>query len=173
MIPRSSVKKVLSLLAYIALAVFIAYLVVNRYSTLLPVGTLAPVDEKFHILTGNRISFRKFSKKPLLINFWASFCPPCLEELPILNDVAEQYHDDITLLGLGIATDKDTIMALKQKYGLSYPLGLADDKVAEMWGARVLPTTYLIDAQGKVLWAKAGRVSKKELLDAILQALHP
>jgi thiol-disulfide isomerase/thioredoxin len=170
---RSLVTRLLSLSAYVALAIVIAYWVVDRYPTLLPVGTMAPVDEKFQTVSGSKISFRKkLANKPVLINFWASFCPPCLEELPILSELAQKYADQISWLGIAVARDKDAVIAIKQKYRLEYALGFADDLVLEKWGARVLPTTYLLDADGKVLWVHAGMASKTILENAILSAVN-
>lgn len=171
---RSLATKLLSLSAYVALAIVIAYLIVDRYPTLLPTGSMAPLDEKFQTLSNHKISFRKkLDKKPLLINFWSSFCPPCVEELPILNELAQKYAEQITWLGIALTSDQDAVIALKQKYRLEYFLGFADDVVLEKWQARVLPTTYLLNADGKILWAHAGKVSKQTLETAILAALNP
>ena len=107
----------------------------------------------------------------MVINFWASFCAPCLKELPTLSKVASSYHSSVTFLGLAVATDKNDVAQLKAKYFLDYQHAFVTDDVVDKWQARALPTTYLIDRQGKIRWAKSGITNEEELKQAISSVL--
>lgn len=91
--------------------------------------------------------------KPLLINFWASWCGPCKEEAPDLVHLYEKYKGQIDLYAVNI-TRGDSISDAKsfaEKYGFTFPVLLdTNGAIAEMYRIRVIPTSYLIDRDGIV-----------------------
>jgi cytochrome c biogenesis protein CcmG/thiol:disulfide interchange protein DsbE len=90
--------------------------------------------------------------KVVVLNFWASWCPPCIEETPALNHL-QKYIESRGALVLGVSQDEDPDAYerfLKDK-GINFPTFRASRKVAIDYGTPVIPDTYIIDRQGKIL----------------------
>lgn len=101
----------------------------------------------------------------VVLNFWATWCVPCIEEIP---EIARFAHDHPQVRVIGVATDVSDEAKTKQfaaKHGLDYPLVLADDRVEKALGGplRALPTTRIYDPAGKLVYDKPGRVDEKML----------
>lgn len=115
-------------------------------------GDAAP---DFQILTtrGRTISPQNFPGKVLVLNFWASWCPPCIEEAPSLNAFADQMSSKgVTVLGVSIDRNENSYKKFLQKYGVNYDT--ADDpdaNVSTSYGTFQIPETYIIDKSGKVV----------------------
>lgn len=160
-------RKILSLAAYVTIACVVAFLVADRHPPTLAVGQIAPVDEKIIRFDGSQTSFRKLLTKPMVINFWATWCPPCRKELPILSKLSHQFRGKVVFVGAALNSDIEEIAALKKQFLITYELLSINDALADLWQARALPTTYLLDTTGKIAWAQAGIASEHELADAI------
>ena len=106
--------------------------------------------------------------KPLLLNFWATWCPPCVEELPLLEDFYLKNKANGWQV-LGIAVDKlQPVQAFLRKQPLSFPVGMAGFAGTELTRsmgnlAGSLPFTVVLGADGSILHRKMGRVSPQEL----------
>ena len=100
----------------------------------------------------------------VVINFWATWCVPCIQEIP---EIAEFHREHGKVVVIGVAMDDGEAAKVKRfaaKVGHTYPLVLADDKVAKQLGEpRALPTTRVFDPAGKVVYDRVGRVTKKSL----------
>jgi thiol-disulfide isomerase/thioredoxin len=98
------------------------------------------------------------------VNYWATWCVPCIQEIPEIADFA-RAHPRVAVLG--IAMDHEDLAKVKrfaQKTGHDYPLVLGDDGVTKQLGEpRALPTTRVYDPTGKVVYDRAGRVTVKSL----------
>jgi len=148
-------RKVLSFIAYLVLALIIAYIISHRYTPSLDIGATAPLDAQLSKLN-----------KPLLINFWATWCSPCEQELPIINKLSQKFNN-ITFVGLVIDSNKEDINFIKNKLNINYIIYETTSSTVKKWHAELLPTTYLIDSQGKIAWAHAGLIQEKELEKAL------
>ena len=108
----------------------------------------------------------EFRGKPLLINFWAPWCAPCVEEMPELSELARQQAAakvQVQIIGIGIDSPTN-IAAFSTKYKISYPIfvaGMGGTDLALQFGNKVggLPFTVLIGADGQVLKTYQGRLS--------------
>jgi len=108
------------------------------------------------------------------INFWASWCPPCQAETPILRELDEKYRDrGLTLIGVQVQQTVDDGREYAQKYGLGYAIG-ADVSAAVFRTYRVfaLPTQFVIDPEGRIRTIVNGPVSL-EAASAIIESLLP
>jgi peroxiredoxin len=138
------------------------------------VGSLAP-DFQLTTLDGGNISLADLQGKNVLINYWATWCPPCLNELTALENIQSQFEgQDFVIVTInGIEQDNlGDVQATIQKYGVTYPV-LLDENEA-FWDAyRILflPTSIYINEQGVIRFIKLGEQSEAEFADMIEQLL--
>jgi cytochrome c biogenesis protein CcmG/thiol:disulfide interchange protein DsbE len=101
--------------------------------------------------TGKTVSLPNFGGKLLVLNFWATWCPPCIQETPSLSNFAQQFADKgVVVLGLSVDKDMNAYRAFLQKYRPAF-LTARDFKVHEEYGTYMYPETYIIDSKGKVV----------------------
>lgn len=121
------------------------------------------------------VSAADFDDKALLLNFWASWCDPCVEEMPMLADLQRDHAGDLQVVGIAL-DDPQRAQAFAQDLALDYPLlfGMADAmQVGRRYGNRsgMLPYTVLVDDRGIVRWTHLGVLSREDL-EARLAELH-
>jgi cytochrome c biogenesis protein CcmG/thiol:disulfide interchange protein DsbE len=113
-----------------------------------------------------------FRGKPVVLNFWASWCTPCRQEAPLLEKAQQRLAaKGGTVVGVAFRDTTPDARAFVRRYGLTYPsLRDVDGKLAEDYGTRALPETFVIDRDGRVRAISRGVVSQK-FLDSALQAV--
>jgi cytochrome c biogenesis protein CcmG, thiol:disulfide interchange protein DsbE len=100
---------------------------------------------------GNSVSLPGFKGKLLVLNFWASWCQPCVQETPSLSQLAQQFASKgVVVLGVSVDKDANAYRGFLQKYHPAF-LTVRDEKLHEDFGTYMYPETYIIDAHGKVL----------------------
>ena len=110
--------------------------------------------------------------KPVVMNFWASWCVPCREEMPTFDSVA-QRRPDVLILGVAVQDTDDEARALAAEIGVGYPLGFdAEGKILELYPILGLPTTWFITADGRIASIRAGQLDQDELERLIDQHLN-
>ncbi|HLK03447.1 MAG TPA: TlpA disulfide reductase family protein [Candidatus Acidoferrum sp.] len=109
-------------------------------------------------LDGKPISLDEFKGKIVLLNFWATWCGPCRAEIPDLIELQTKYKDQFAIVAL--ATDEDDPALVKkfsQKAGINYRIGMSTDELRVAYGGiPALPTSFVIDAQGRVVQKHVG-----------------
>ncbi len=117
-------------------------------------------------LQGKKVSLADYRGRPVLVNFWATWCAPCKLEMPWFEQFRQQYAPQGFEI-LGIAEDdagKDEIAKAAKKLGVSYPILLGDDAVAPAYGGiDYLPMSFYVDRSGVVREETAGLASKDEV----------
>ena len=114
--------------------------------------------------------------KVLVVNFWASWCPPCVEEMPTLDKIAQEYASkNVLIVGIGIDSPSN-IRQFLEKTPVSYPImigGLDGSALAKQMGNAqgALPYTVIINAKGKSVFTKLGKISEEELKKAVNSAI--
>jgi thiol-disulfide isomerase/thioredoxin len=89
--------------------------------------------------------------RAVLLNFWASWCEPCKEEMPSLQALADQHADRLVVLTINLKESPEAIARFVRSSGLRLPIVRdADGSLARAWGVRIYPSTVLVDAQGRV-----------------------
>jgi cytochrome c biogenesis protein CcmG, thiol:disulfide interchange protein DsbE len=107
-------------------------------------------------VTGNTVSFADFEGKPIVLNFWASWCPPCREELPALIRLAEA-HPEAAVVGVNYQDDPASASQLQREIGFRFP-SIADPQgeIGARLGIQGMPTTYFLDEHHRVIGLVAG-----------------
>ncbi|NEX18946.1 TlpA family protein disulfide reductase [Thiorhodococcus mannitoliphagus] len=112
--------------------------------------------------------------KVVLVSFWASWCRPCLEEIPSLQQLAAALQDmPFAIVGVNLAEAPLRVKTLVRRLGIRFPVVLDRDSASfDRWGATLIPTTFVLDRQGFVRFVGRGLVDwdSAEIMD-LLQAL--
>ena len=118
-------------------------------------------------LTGKKVSLSDFKGKPVVVNFWATWCGPCKLEMPWLEEFANKYKGQgLVVLGIDGEQDvpKDDVSKVATKLGVTYPILLSDNKVLPAYGGvDYFPETFYIDRNGLVIEESAGAPPKDEM----------
>lgn len=129
--------------------------------------------QEFEKPEGGTLRMQDLRGKPLLVNFWATWCPPCIEELPLIDAFYKQNQSkSFQVVGLAVDQPSQVKRFLSQK-PLQFPNGLAGLNGTQLGvslgnAESVLPFSVLFDAKGKLLAQKAGKLEQKDL-DSWLQ----
>jgi thiol-disulfide isomerase/thioredoxin len=125
---------------------------------------------------GKLADTEKWHGKVLVVNFWASWCPPCVEEMPTLDKLQQEFSSqNVLFVGIGIDSPSN-IRQFLEKTPVSYPImigGLEGSNLSKQLGNSqgALPYTIIINPQGKATNSKLGKISEEELRSAIKSAL--
>src|SRR5712664_4297579 len=109
-------------------------------------------------ISGAVVSNANWTGKVVLVNFWATWCPPCREEVPELISLQRQFKDQLQIVGISEDDDPATgVLKFAKQSGINYPIVMATPEViAAYGGVPALPTTFVIDTQGRVVEKHAG-----------------
>src|SRR5437899_2656703 len=137
-------------------------------------GSLAPTFELKSIPEGKSIALASLRGKPVLLNFWATWCGPCKIEMPWLVDLQKKYGPDgLQIVGVAMDDTSDKEIAdFAHKMGVNYVVLKGTEKVGDLYGGiEGLPTTYYLDRSGKVVDVTIGLASESVIEDAIKKSL--
>jgi peroxiredoxin len=135
------------------------------------VGDKAP-DFSLIGLDGKTHKLSEYKGKPVLVNFWGTFCPPCKEEMPALQRQYDQWSNKgVVFLEVNVDKNKITVQSFMDQYKLNLPVLLdAKETVRKVYGVMDYPTTFFIGAYGKVEVKKIGQMTES-YIDATLASL--
>lgn len=123
---------------------------------------------QFDTPDGSKLAMQSLKGKPLLINFWATWCPPCVEELPLLERFYSQNKAKSVQI-VGLAADKpEAVRTFLKKLPLTFPIGITDLSgiaLSKSWGnlAGGLPFSVMLASDGRVIQRKMGKLSEDDL----------
>lgn len=125
--------------------------------------------------TKSALSLSNFKGKPVVLNFWASWCAPCKEEAPLLENTWKQVQaqgKDLVILGIDFQDSKNDSLSFLQSYSITYPTALdADGSVASKYGITSLPQTIFINRDGTVTGKVARELTAQALSSGIQSIL--
>ena len=122
-------------------------------------------------LDGNEISLSDFNGKVLILNFWATWCPPCREEIPDFVEVYNEYEsEDVQFIGVS-NEDISTLRSFVEDYNISYPILIDDENIMGKWGISAIPTTFVFDKDGQIISKSVGMMTREQLINIIEDAL--
>jgi thiol-disulfide isomerase/thioredoxin len=133
--------------------------------------TLITTDEKFITLKSTKqgLDFEEFKgKKAVLVDVFATWCPPCIEELPILKELRKKYKDDFEIVSVLFEKDKPKaeILEFIAKYQIEYPITVSEEnfKLAKQLGdVKKIPEMFLFTKDGRFVKRFVGKTSKEDL----------
>jgi len=146
------------------------------------IGRAAPVTPtpapvwKLKDVNGNVVSSDQLKGKVVVVDFWATWCPPCRQEIPGYVDLQKKYAQD-GLVVVGISLDQKGPAVVKQfvdRYQVSYLIVMGDEEVTKAFGGMdAIPTTFIIDRDGQIRDRKTGLVSRAVFEKTLLTYLKP
>jgi len=125
-------------------------------------------------IDGNKHQLTDYRGKVVIINFWATWCPPCREEMPSMQRAWEQLEKEgIMLFAINVGEDEDAIFQFTANYPVEFPLLMdQDSSVINRWPVKGLPTTFVVNVNGKIAYrAIGGRKWDDPKLLAIIKSL--
>ena len=123
-------------------------------------------------MDGGSVSLSDFAGKPRVVNFWATWCPPCRGELPAFESAWEQYGDRVEFLMValvdGSRETEDTVRAYLEETGFRFPVYMdTDGSAAGDYGIYSIPMTVLVDPLGRLFGGQIGAMDETALLSAL------
>lgn len=127
-----------------------------------------PVDFENELFDGTVISAADLRGKPVLLNFWYAGCAPCRAEAPLLNELYETYGQQVAFYGANVRDEKGTAEAFEKNFGVHYPSfrdlnGKVLLALSKYVPAQAVPTTIVLDTQGRVAARILGQIDKSVL----------
>lgn len=126
-------------------------------TTLIHAGDVAP-DFTVEMLDGSSVTLSKLQGKPTLLIFWATWCPPCREELSHLQEgVIDLFGDKINVLPISRGEKRDVVEGFLDKMGYTFAVGLdGDQSIYRKYATNYIPRCWVIDSKGEVVYAGVG-----------------
>lgn len=149
----------------LALALTIGVLVVwNLISGAPASGGEAPAF-RLHSLEGEEVQLSDFVGQPVVLNFWATWCGPCRQEIPELSEFAAA-HPEVVVLGISLdeRLEGASLAAASRRLGIDYPvLHDASGEVGDAYGVSGLPTTFVVNGEGRIAGVRQGAIRRRTL----------
>jgi cytochrome c biogenesis protein CcmG/thiol:disulfide interchange protein DsbE len=139
------------------------------------VGKPAP-DFGLSMIDGAKARLSDFKGRPVWVNFWATWCPPCRAENPDIQDVYNEHKDvdGLVLLAPAIGEGRDTVAGYMQRADLHYPVGAdSDTQIAANYRVLGIPTHVFVDREGIIREIRIGAMSKKTMEKKVAQIIAP
>ncbi len=127
------------------------------------------IAERILTLDGEAVSLDDYRGAPLVLNFWATWCVPCREEIPDLVAFSRR-RQDVPVLGIASGEHPDRLRISALQLGISYPVLRAGDRILERFGVLALPRTVVLDARGEISGVHSGPITLEELEELVLRA---
>ncbi len=125
-----------------------------------PIIALKTFPDKNEVSLGDLIG----KDKPVYLNFWATWCPPCVHEMPFMNELYPEYKDKMDFVIASVDAKQDDVVKFQEKNNYSFPIYYADNKeAAQAYGIQGIPTSVLIDGKGNVINVHIGSMSKEDM----------
>ncbi|WP_077615613.1 thiol-disulfide oxidoreductase ResA [Caenibacillus caldisaponilyticus] len=162
-----------ALILLIAAAVGFTIYQVVRDKQNIDVGDQAP-DFALKTLDGKEVKLSDFRGQGVLLNFWGSWCDPCKEEMPYINEVYEKHLKNVKILAVNIQESPVVVRGFFERYGLKFTTVLdRDGAVTRAYHIGPIPTTFLIDKNGRIVKKITGGMDSPEAVEKNLKLVQP
>lgn len=171
-------KRVTSAITLLAFGLWIGYLLLWPHNqskapgTGIAVGAPAP-DFALKTIEGKSIKLSDLKGKPVMLNFFATWCPPCRAEMSTLQAAYKEFEaQGFVILAVNLAESDVAIRSFQEKLGLTFPIVVdQDDRVSRLYDIVPLPTSYFIDKNGVVQGRWTGEIRKEQLYSVLKKIL--
>lgn len=137
------------------------------------VGYHAP-DFTVPTLSGEPFTLSDRRGQPVVMNFWATWCPPCRAEIPFFLEAARKYNGQVAVVGVDDGEPAGVVSSFASDLGMTYPIPLDEDSaVSRQYRVNSLPTTFFIDREGIIQHIHIGIISNAVLEERISELLAP
>ncbi|HEX5363177.1 MAG TPA: TlpA disulfide reductase family protein [Gallionella sp.] len=127
--------------------------------------SVCAADFELKDISGKSHRLADYRGKWVLVNFWATWCPPCLNEMPELVSLHSAHKDhDLVVIGVALDSTRASVVEFAAKENISYPLVLGNHRMAAQIGeVEVLPTSFLYAPNGKLVASQSGEVTRESI----------
>ena len=135
-------------------------------------NNLAP-DFTLKLTDGKDIKLSDHKGKIVIIDFWATWCPPCRRGIPDLVDIQEKYKNDVLIIGISLDNEtKPDVVPFIKKYKINYPIAYGTMEVVQAFGnIQAIPTSFIVDQSGQIVDKHVGLVDKSAYINKITELL--
>lgn len=125
------------------------------------------------LMDGSTVKLSDLKGKVVLINLWATWCPPCRAEMPTIQSAYEKYRDQgFTVLAVNLRENPRTVAAFMQQFSLTFPAPLdLDGQISGLYRASVLPSSFFVDRQGVIRAVYRGPMPRSVIAGTVEQLL--
>jgi peroxiredoxin len=159
----------------VLLAALVGWSRLAATESLPPAGALASAW-KLQDINGKTISSTDFAGQVVVLDFWATWCPPCRVEIPGFIELQKEFEKDgVTIIGVSVdgRDEIGTVKKFAEKFGVNYPVVLADQETVHAFGGiDAVPTTFIIDREGRIASRHVGFAEKAGLEKEIKMLLR-
>ena len=138
-----------------------------------PAATAIAPDFRRQDLHGHTLRLSDFRGKVVLLNFWATWCEPCLAEIQTFSRWQQEHGTDgLQVLGVSMDDDSAEVVAAVRKYNVAYPVVMGDEQLGNLYGGVLgLPLSYVIDSSGRIVARYQGEIRLADLEGRLLALL--
>ncbi len=136
------------------------------------IGQRAP-DFMLKTPSGRNVRLNDFRSKAVFINFWATWCPFCIDEMPDMEQVSKEFEGDLVVLGVNVGEDAQEVARFIDELGVTYTILLDTNlDVATGYGVRAMPSSYFIDREGKIVDVGFGALTYEQMRERVQKTLE-
>ena len=120
-------------------------------------------DWTLQTINGDTVSLADYKGKTLVLNFWATWCQPCIMEIPTFEKFSKE-HPDIPVLGIAVDGSREKLSFFAKQHKMTYPIVLATQKMQEEYRVSTLPMTVIVGPDGKIEQSHVGIMLEQQLV---------
>jgi len=140
----------------------------ERFSETLEASSASAPDFTLPDLDGNQVSLSQFRGRPVVVNFWATWCPPCEAEIPHLIEAYEQEQGQVVFLAVSIGEPSSTVRRFAQEHGMPFIILLdRNERVAGDYQVRGIPATFFVTREGTIAMRYVGQMSPRVIEEGL------
>jgi cytochrome c biogenesis protein CcmG/thiol:disulfide interchange protein DsbE len=139
----------------------------NEKTTGLAIGNAAP-DFELKTLDGKSIRLSELQGQKVILNFWATWCPPCRAEMPEMQNFYEKYNKDVEVFAVNLTSQdsRDKVHSFIKENGLTFPVVLDEEgDVLKLYKISPIPTSYIIDSEGIIRHKYVGPMTYDQMVE--------
>lgn len=133
-----------------------------------PIAGYRAPDFTLQTLAGETVTLSELQGQAVVLNFWATWCPPCRAEIPFFQEASRKYNGQVAILGIDDGESPDTVAPFVAELRMTYPIPLdRDGVVSRQYGVNSLPSTFFVDGRGIIRKVHIGIINQGLLEEQI------